>query len=329
MAVTGATGFIGSWLVEDLANKGASVTVLVKEDCPIGTESIAAVWDKLSVVFGDVCHLEPVKQLVQGQDVVFHLAALTQVLYSINKPTEAFEVNARGTLNVLEALRNEKGGAFLVHVSTDKVYGEPRYLPIDEEHPLSSKSPYDSAKLAAESLVGSYRATYGIESTILRFSNTIGGRDSNSLRSVPDFVTSVLGGEQPVIRGDGSHVRDYLYVADTVRGLLLAAQKRDRSNGEAFNLGTGRPTSVSQLAHAVVALSYKSSLAPIAKNKPTVGEISQQYLVSAKAANLLGWEPQVGLEEGLQQTIKWYAENPEWKSVMQRVKSYYQNMGYL
>ena len=328
VAITGATGFIGSWLVEELVNRGANVTVLVHDDCPIGIESITALSNSLNILHGDICEYEPVKRLIENQEVVFHLAALTQVMYSIKKPVKAFEVNAWGTLNVLEALRNNAGTAFLVHVSTDKVYGEPRYLPIDEEHPLLSKSPYDAAKLAAERLVYSYHATYGIRGTILRFSNNIGGRDSNFLRSVPDFITSILKGEQLVIRGDGTQVRDYLFVTDTIEGLLLAAEKQDYSNGEAFNLGTGKPTSVSELAATVLKLSGTSGASPIIRNKSMAGEISQQYLSSQKAATTLGWASKVGLEQGLKETIRWYEENPSWANVMKRVASYHTKMGY-
>ncbi len=324
VSITGANGFIGSWLTETLSEKGAYLTILIKKDSPIGTDSIKHLMGKVKIVYGNIKDSSSVEKLVKDKEFVFHLAAVTQVIYAKNNPREAFEVNANGTLNVLEALRKNKENAFLVFASTDKVYGEPKQLPITEDHPLLSKSPYDAAKLAADRLVHSYHLTYGINSGIVRWSNTIGGRDSNFLRVVPDFINSVIKQTPPTIRGNGKHIRDYMYVLDSVNGIMSIGEKSNVSNGDVFNIGTEKPTSVLELANLIIKLMGKEGkMRPVVLNKDTSGEIDKQYLSSKKAVEKLGWKPAYNLEQSLKETIKWYKSNPKWSEVMERVKNYY------
>ncbi len=320
--VTGATGFIGSWLTETLVKNGANVKVLVNDKDPFGIDGIKHLEKNIKMVCGDIRDKELVGKLVENCEIVFHLAAITQVLYAIKNPGETIDVNVDGTFNVLEGIRKGNGDQFLVYVSTDKVYGEPKCLPIDEDHPLSAKSPYDASKVAADRLVYAYYVTYGIKETILRWSNAYGGRDANLLRAVPDFVTSILNNKPVIIRGNGKHVRDFMYVADIVNALLLAAKKQNVSCGEAFNFGTERPTSVEELASMVIQI-FGSNMKPVILGKDTPGEITTQYLSFRKAEKVLGWKPTIGLQRGLELTIDWYKENLWWQEVMKRVDNFY------
>jgi CDP-glucose 4,6-dehydratase len=231
-------------------------------------------------------------------------------------------VDINGTLNILEAMRKKNDDAFLVFTSTDKVYGEPKRLPIDEDHPLSAKSPYDASKLAADRLVYSYHTTYGLKEATSRCSNIIGGRDSNILRAVPSFVYFLMQGRKPVIRTGGQHLRDYLYVDDAVRAIMLLAENAGKSKGRAFNFGTGKPTSVLELAEKVAA-EFGPGLEPVVQGKIVPGEIDKQYLSSKLAEKELGWKPAVPLEEGVRRAVDWYKKNPQWMDVIRRASSHY------
>jgi dTDP-glucose 4,6-dehydratase len=321
--VTGATGFIGSWLAEALVKNQARVTVLVNKNNPFREEAIRHLKNRLKIVYGDIKDGKLTENLVRNNEVLFHLAAVTQVLYSIKNPRETLAVNLNGTFNVLEGMRKSKKNQFLVFVSTDKVYGEPDRLPIDENHRLSAKSPYDASKVAADRLVHAYHETYGIRAAVLRWSNTYGGRDANLLRAVPDFVTSVVDDKVPVIRGKGTHLRDYLYVTDVVCALLLAGEKQKISDGQAFNLGTKKPTSVKELADMIIGLSGKERMEPLILGRETPGEIDRQYLSFGKAKKMLGWKPKIDLQSGLKMTIDWYKNNSWWREVMKRVDDFY------
>jgi CDP-glucose 4,6-dehydratase len=321
--VTGATGFIGSWLTETLLKNGSDVSVFVKEDDPLGMGGLS----KLSgfrKFKGDIRNKEDVKDAVKNQEIIFHLAAVTQVVYAVRNPVETFDVNAVGTMNILEAIRNSNTEQFLVFASTDKVYGEPKYLPIDENHPLLGKSPYDASKIAADRLVFSYYTTYDLKSSISRWSNTIGGRDSNILRAGPSIILPVINGKQPVIRYTGEEVRDYMYVEDAVSAMLSLAQNQNASKGEAFNFGTGNPTKIKDFAKLVIKLAgFDGKLEPEILNKPSPGEIVKQYLSSEKSKKMLKWMPKFTLEDGLKLTIDWFRKNKWWVDVIEKVSKYY------
>ncbi len=252
------------------------------------------------------------------------MAALTQVIHSFTRANEFFEVNAIGTLNILEEVRKSKSLEFLVFSSTDKVYGEPNYVPIDENHQLGAKSPYDASKLAGDVLVESYYNTYSLPVAIVRWSNTIGGRDANILRAVPDFVTSIMRGKPPTIRGEGNQIRDYMYVTDAVSGILAVAQNKNKTNGEAFNLGTEKPTKVLEIANLVIEkMGMKGKMKPVVLGKNNPGEIDKQYLSAKKAREKLKWSPKISLGEGVAKAVDWYVKHPEWYDFMLRVKNYW------
>ena len=319
--VTGASGFIGSWLTEELVARGADVTAFVNKADPLGVEAIRHL--NLKIVDGNILDREKVFEAVSGKDYVFHLAAATQVLYVINNPRDAIDVNVDGTANILDAVRaNTK--TFLVFASTDKVYGEPIKLPIDELHPLVGKSVYDATKIAADRLVKAYGITYGVRSATIRCSNVYGGRDANILRVIPDFVMNILDGKAPVIRGSGEHIRDFMYVSDAVNAYLTVAEKQNVSNGHEFNFGTGRPMKVIDLTNMLIKIMGKDLKPVVMGNKSHQSEIDSQYLDSSKAEKLLGWKPKVELEEGLKTTADWYAQNSWWRTVMQNFSKYYE-----
>lgn len=316
--VTGATGFLGSWLTEELVGRGAGVTVLLHDDA-FGTAAIDHLLGKITMIKGDVRQADDVSKAVTNQEVVFHLAAITQVLWAMSHPQETVSTNVLGTLNVLEAVR--RSGTRLVFASTDKVYGEPRYLPLDEAHPLSALSPYDASKVGADQLVTAYNACYDLGATTLRWSNAYGGRDANLLRAVPDFCLSVLSKKSPVIRGDGKHIRDFTYVSDIIRAILLSAEKCE-TMGEAINFGNNRPISVFELASMIAKMG--GAPPPTVLNRSTPGEIRTQYLAYDKAQRLLDWHPSVPLEQGLKLTLDWYSSNTRlWIPVMRKVNEAY------
>lgn len=318
--ITGATGFIGSWLTEFLVNKNANITVLVKPNDPLDFGGIRHLVNKLQTIYGDLRDSIQVNKAIKGQEIIFHLGAQTQVLHSIKDPIESIEVNVGGTQNVLEAARKNEATEFLIYSSTDKVYGEPKYLPIDEEHPLSAKSPYDASKLGGDILVSSYQSTYGFPSSVTRWSNTVGGRDANILRAVPDFITSILQGNPLTIRGTGNHIRDYLYVEDAVEGIVKVVENQSITKGRAYNLGTETPTSVIDLANLIIKkMGFSGKMNPIIIGKENSGEITKQYLSAKRALNELNWSPKYNLDIALEKTIDWYRENPKWYNVMKTI----------
>jgi len=320
--ITGGNGFIGSWLTDKVVSSGAKTTLLIKKDDPVGITNIPVSAKKAELVYGDLRDAHLMEKLCADKDIILHLAAVTQVLYSIKYPQETVEVDIIGTLNILEAMRKKNDDAFLVFTSTDKVYGEPKYLPIDEEHPLSAKSPYDASKLGADRLAYSYYVTYGLNESTSRCSNIIGGRDYNALRAIPSFIYMLMGGRPPVIRSDGKLLRDYMYVDDAVRAIMMLAEKPKKSKGKVFNFGTGKPTSVLELATKVAA-SYGSNLQPVVLGRNTAGEIGKQYLTAKLAEAELGWKAAVLLDESVKRTVEWYKQNPSWLDMIRKNSEYY------
>ncbi|MFH0922867.1 MAG: GDP-mannose 4,6-dehydratase [Candidatus Micrarchaeota archaeon] len=320
--VTGATGFAGSWLAEDLVKQGAIVTVTARKNSP-RLDSIKHLRDKIKISWGDLTLPETGREAVKDQDVVFDLAANTQVPHAREHPIEAMDNNVKLAENTVEALRKFNDSAFLVYSSTDKVYGEPKFLPITEEHPIIGKSPYDASKIAAERFAYSYHATYGMKIAISRCCNIYGGRDANLLRVVPDFALALNEGKPPVIRGSGLHERDFIFVDDAVAGFMLIAEKQSASNGEVFNLGNNAPISIRKLAEEMVRISGKK-VNPVILGKQTPGEIDVQYLAFEKARKTLGWHPAVPLEEGLKKSLEWYSQNAGWwKEVCRKTSEFY------
>ncbi|MBX6377545.1 MAG: SDR family NAD(P)-dependent oxidoreductase [Clostridia bacterium] len=311
--VTGAGGFVGSHLAEELVRRGASVTAFVhynsRSDPGLFADLDADIRSAIEVVAGDVRDEEAVLGAARGQDVVFHLAAVVSVPYSFLHPDEVLETNVRGTLNVLRAARHW-GTPRVVHTSSSEVYGSARRVPIGEDHPLQAQSPYAASKIAADKLAESYWLTYGLPVVTVRPFNTYGPRQS-ARAVIPAIIVQAL--HRPEIRlGNLEPVRDFCYVVDTVDGFLRAAAA-PAAVGGVFNLGTGRGIRIGDLAALIRELVGRD--VPIAveerRVRPPTAEVTRQCADSRAAAAVLGWQPQTDLETGLRRTIDWIRRHPD------------------
>ncbi len=311
--ITGASGFVGSWLAKSLVEKKANVVALVRDHVPDSPLIYMETYPKLkAVVDGDIINCDTVNRVFNEYDIdtCFHLAAQTIVGAANKSPLPTFETNIKGTWNILEVALKTKTLERIVIASTDKVYGEPIKLPITEDHPLSAIYPYDASKACLEILTRTYFETYGLPVGITRCCNIYGGGDLNFSRIVPDTIRSIIFNKNPIIRSDGTPVRDFIYITDVVNAYLTLAENLDKKNvrGGAFNFGSNSPIKILDLVNNIIKISG-GNLKPVIKGreKPE-GEISKQYLSSEKAKKRLNWVPKVLLETGLRETIKWYKD---------------------
>lgn len=303
--VTGAGGFIGSHLTELLVARGAKVRAFVHYNARNdwgNLELIAAdARAEVEVVMGDIGDPFGVARAVAGRDHVFHLAALIGIPYSYVAPQSYVETNISGTLNVLEAVRANPG-ARLVHTSTSETYGTGRYTPIDEGHPLQGQSPYSASKIGADKMVESYVRSFDIPATTLRPFNTYGPRQS--LRAIiPTITAQALAGD--VIRlGSLTPVRDFTFVTDTARAFLAVAES-DAALGGTFNAGNGKGIAVGQLAERILEILDSSARVEIDETRirPEASEVFTLLADIEAIVETTGWHPEVGLQDGLAQTI--------------------------
>lgn len=311
--VTGAQGFIGSWVAERLLDEGARVVVPRRDFEPDARFRTEGIEERCTVVLADVEDHAALTRILNehGVDTVFHLAAQTIVGTANSSPLSTFEANVRGTYLLLEACRT-LGDAIerVVVASSDKAYGSHDDLPYREDFPLQPTFPYDVSKACTDMIARSYAVTYGMPVAVTRLANVYGGGDLNWSRIVPDTCRALICGSAPVIRSDGTPQRDYLHVADAVAAYLAVAASLDGdgSSGRAWNAGWGAPIAVRDLVDRLVAVSGKD-LEPVIEGTGTpAGEIDRQYLDSTAIREQLGWEPQVSLDEGLRRTYAWYEE---------------------
>lgn len=309
--VTGASGIVGSWLVRRLLDAGATVVALVRDDDPHSEFVRSGDVDRVTRVHGSLEDLVLLQRsLVQYEvQVVFHLGAQTQVRHAQWSPWASLEANVRGTYNLLEATRrNPRTLEAVVIASSDKAYGETDVLPYTEAHPLAGRNIYDASKSAADLLTSAYAHSYELPLGIARCANIYGGGDLNWDRIVPGTIRSLLRAEAPVIRSDGTLLRDYLHVDDAVRAYLVLgiALMAGREHGEAFNFGHGTPVSVLEIVNEINTV-IGSDIAPVVQaNAPN--EIPAQWLDSTKAEGRLGWMPSLSLHDGIAKTIPWYRD---------------------
>ncbi|MBI5445148.1 MAG: GDP-mannose 4,6-dehydratase [Deltaproteobacteria bacterium] len=311
--VTGADGFIGSHLVQRLVVEGARVRAFCFYNSTGSTGWLDGVdWSSQGapeIRMGDVRDAGLVGEACRGMDVVFHLAALIAIPYSYRAPESFIDTNVKGTLNVLEGVRRW-GGRRMVQTSTSEVYGTPAELPIRETHPLQGQSPYSASKIAADKLCEAYHCSFGVPVVTLRPFNTYGPRQS--LRAVlPTMLAQLLAGRGTVQLGRLDTRRDLTYVSDTVEGFLRAGEV-EGIEGDVFQLGTGNAVSIGELFEAACrVLGVKASVAQdSARLRPDRSEVMVLLSDPAKARRVLGWEPTVGLEEGLKRTAAWLAMQP-------------------
>lgn len=308
--VTGGNGFIGSWLVKGLVERGAKVVVLVRDSTEHDLLAIQGIKNQVTVVNGELADYSVLERILNEYSIgyCFHLAAQALVGVANRSPVSTFETNIRGTWLLLEACRNHKPLKGVVVASSDKAYGTHEHLPYIEEFPLLGMYPYDASKACADILARSYYVTYKLPVVVTRNANIYGGGDFNLNRIIPGTIMSVLRNETPIIRSDGTLVRDYMYIKDAVSAYLTIAEAISRQDvvGQAFNFGTGHPISVLDLFNIIIRACGKD-LQPKILNEAR-GEIPRQFLSSEKARKVLSWEPHYSIDQGLGETIEWYKQ---------------------
>jgi CDP-glucose 4,6-dehydratase len=309
--VTGATGLLGGWLVRRLVEEGASVTALVRDWVPQSTLLTADWLKKVTIVRGDVRD-QVVLERSLGEyeiDTVFHLAAQTIVGVANRNPVSTLDTNVRGTWALLEAARRSPLTKAVIIASSDKAYGDHEELPYDEDAALQGEHPYDVSKSCADLIAKMYAVTFGVPVAVTRCGNFYGGGDLNWNRLIPGTIRSALKNERPVIRSDGTLIRDYFYVEDGAAAYMQLAQAlhaRPELRGEAFNFSNELQVDVLTLAKKILER-MKSPLEPDVRAEAR-NEIQHQWLSAAKARRMLGWAPQFTLDEGLERTIAWYRD---------------------
>jgi len=306
--VTGCTGFLGSHLVGALKEQGAAVTGLVRDWAPrAGMLDDCA---DICLVHGSLEDYPLLERALNEYeiDTVFHVGAQAIVGTANRNPLSTFEANIRGTWNVLEACRRNPHVKRIIVASSDKAYGDQDVLPYNEDMPLRGRHPYDVSKSCADLIAQAYYATYGLPVCITRCGNLFGEGDTNFSRIIPQTIRSIIMGETPVIRSDGTYIRDYFYVRDAVSAYMLLAEKMEsgRLFGEAFNFSNEAQITVLELVRRILGI-MGSDLEPVILDQ-AAGEIRHQYLDASKARRLLGWKPKYSLDEGLKKTIDWYRE---------------------
>jgi dTDP-glucose 4,6-dehydratase len=308
--VTGAGGFIGSHLCEELVGQGHNVRALIcynsRNDW--GWLENSPLIASMEIVTGNVRDYDSVKNCLQEVDLVFHLAALIGIPYSYISPLAYIKTNLEGTYNICQAAM-ELGTKKVVVTSTSEVYGTARYVPIDEEHPLQAQSPYAATKIAADQLALSYCRSFGLPVAVARPFNTYGPRQSTRA-IVPTIITQMLSKEKTVRLGSLTPTRDLNFVRDTVKGILSVGFS-EKCVGEIVNLGNGSEISIGDLVKLIENISGIKTEIEIdsPRIRPEASEVERLLCDNKKAVVLTGWKPQFTLEEGLAQTIEWFTQN--------------------
>ena len=309
--VTGGTGFLGMWLAEALVARGAKVVCLVRDRVPQAPFFAQRLNERVTVVAGALGDIDALARVLGEYEVesIFHLGAQTLVGVANRDPVATFEANIRGTWNLLEAARRNPQVRRVVVASSDKAYGDHPVLPYDETFALQGRHPYDVSKSCADLISLTYHHTFGLPVSITRCANLFGPGDLNFSRIVPGTIRSVLRGERPVIRSDGTPKRDYISVHDIVSAYLVLAEQMDRPEirGQAFNFGTGEPVSVLELTRVILEQAGRTDLVPQVLNEAK-GEIKDQYLKAERARVELGWTPGAPLSTRIAETIAWYRD---------------------
>ncbi|MBM4338342.1 MAG: SDR family NAD(P)-dependent oxidoreductase [Deltaproteobacteria bacterium] len=310
--ITGAGGFIGSHLSEELVRQGEEVRAFVRynsrnekgllEDLP------AEIKDQIEVIPGDLKDPDGVRKAVRGCNKVFHLGALIAIPYSYFHPFNFVQTNVIGTAHLLNACLEENSVEHIIHTSTSEVYGTAQYVPIDEKHPLQAQSPYAASKISADKLAESYHLSFGLPVAILRPFNTYGPRQS--LRAIIPTIISQAIENKKIQLGNLKPRRDFLYVKDTVRGFIQIG-KCDEAIGKVVNIGAGKDISVEELVKTVLSLMEKKGELEIEDRRirPDKSEVMQLLSDTRLAKKLFEWSPRYSLEKGLKETIRWYRKN--------------------
>ncbi len=310
--VTGADGLVGSWLTARLGLLGAEVTILRRDRQRSSALDLSAAG--FSVVSGDLSDAGLLESAIGEReiDTVIHLAAQATVGAANLSPRPTFEANVLGAWNVLEAARRSQVARVVV-ASSDTAYGPSAELPYTEAMALEASHPYDASKAAADIIARSYWSTYGLPVAVTRMANLYGGGDRNRSRLVPETAAAIIAGRSPVIRSDGSPERDFLFVSDAVEAYLAIIDLLGNGigAGEAFNVGSGVPLRALDIVETMCRIAGVEISADVRGTGVPAGEISRHWIDSSKLHGLTGWEPKVGLEQGLALTLDWYRAHPE------------------
>jgi NAD dependent epimerase/dehydratase len=313
--VTGADGFIGSHLCEMLVSKGYQVKALSQYNSfnNWGWLEDVACKNEIEVITGDVRDPHFCKQVTQGVDVIFHLAALIAIPYSYVAPDCYVDTNIKGTLNICQAAK-ENGVKRVIHTSTSEVYGTAQYVPIDELHPLQAQSPYSASKIAADAMAMSFYNAFELPLTIARPFNTYGPRQS-ARAVIPTIITQIANGQEEIKLGDVSPTRDFNYVEDTCRGFIALADS-DLTIGETVNIGSNFEISVGDTLNLIKTLmnSDVQFITDVQRLRPEKSEVFRLWCDNSKIEKLTGFKPQVDIREGLERTINWITQPDNLKS---------------
>jgi CDP-glucose 4,6-dehydratase len=309
---TGAQGFIGSWVAERLLDEGAEVLVLDRPTATLSRFCLRGLHERCTPVAADLADCGSLRTAIDrhGVQAVFHLAATAIVGSATSSPLRTFEVNVRGTWNLLEACRTAaEPPTRIVVASTDKAYGAHEQLPYREQHALQPRYPYDTSKACADLIARSYTHTFGLPVAVTRLANVFGGGDVNFSRLIPGAIKALLAGQRPAIRSNGLMERDFLYAEDAVDAYLAVAASLERPElrGLAWNAGIGRPVTVLEVVTRLIAIAGLELEPDVQGSGTPHGELSRQWLDSSAISQELGWTPAWDLQRGLEATYEWYS----------------------
>ncbi len=311
--VTGGTGFVGANLVAGLVKLGARVVCLERDVAQPNSLDVFGLRGSVTVVSGSIEDLSLIERVLNEYEIdsVFHLAAQALVGAANRSPLSTFEANIRGTYLVLESCRRSPKVSRIVIASSDKAYGTHDTLPYREDFPLNASFPYDVSKTCSDLIAQSFAKTYDLPVSISRSANIYGPGDLNMSRIIPGTIVSVLRNEDPIIRSDGTPIREFVYVDDVVNGYLRLAEEIEKTRGEAFNFGTNEPTAMLDLVTKIINIAGmdKEVTPNILLTTKIEREIDAQYLSADKILDTVGWKAQTCLDEGLTKTLAWYRDN--------------------
>ena len=313
--VTGADGFIGSHLTEELVRRGKKVRAFVLYNSFNSwgwlDQSDPKIKEDLEIFAGDIRDPHGVKKAMKGCNLVFHLAALIAIPYSYHSPITYVDTNVKGTLNVVQAAR-ELDITKVVHTSTSEVYGTAKFVPITEDHPLQAQSPYSASKIGADQIALSFFKSFNTPVSIIRPFNTYGPRQS-ARAVIPTVITQITSGQKIIRLGNCRPTRDFNYINDSVRGFIAIAES-ERSIGEVINIGSNFEISIGEAVDMIAEVMEADVKIETMSDRirPDNSEVERLWADNSKAKNLIGWEPEYGgksgFRRGLVETVEWFSD---------------------
>ena len=305
--VTGADGFIPSYVCDRLVELGANVTALVRRNSSNVLKCIPHLVGKVKIRWGDMTDLALMISETKQTDVIYHLGAQSHVQYSLHNPLETYHTNTTGTINVLEAARINDVKR-IVHAGSAEVYGKPETVPIMEDHPLAPRSPYAAGKVSSDRLMFSYYCSYGLPVVMSRFFGIYGPRQSIE-KAIPKFILKIHNNIPPTVYGDGTQSRDYMFGTDAADAYAQLGVV-DKVEGEVINIGTGKEVKIVDLAKMLIRL-MGAKMEPTFTGKIHPGEAGRLVCDPTKCMKILDWKPKVDLEQGMKNTIDYYLKHSD------------------